>query len=422
MLTSDIKGWSIALRIILFFVFSLGVAACIYIITTGELSGRESAMLGILVTILSVLASWLISNMFANNQFRTAIQDVRDEHTRNLRTYALKAAEKVNNLSKELGRLAAYLEQELQESSYTSAEEELNAKEERIESAIHLVNTLKSVNDTALSDWQGVIGDEINEQREKAGQREETLRAVVERLAALEAEQAEETPLPSTETSELKSELDSLRRDVRALAGELGAPLLGTRHIHTASRNRVEASCPHCNNPLSFKQKPRNGSYKAITCEKCGSDLISEYTEEFGFTIKLRRDAAETISCPSCDTQSVVALDEWPTASTNLVCPHCDASVRVSRHLGAIRVTVAPDPKHRVTDEIIAAVRAALPAQPWPKGIHKLVAERLGMTPKLVQKAIQQLIMSGVFQDQVDGQIVTTEEKLRIIRQTGSRL
>ena len=97
-------------------------------------------------------------------------------HRTNLRTYALKAAEKVTNLSNELSRLSAYLQQELDYTDYRNTEEELQAKEERLESAIRLLSTLKSVNDTSLSDWQGVIGDELAEQREQIHEREQELR------------------------------------------------------------------------------------------------------------------------------------------------------------------------------------------------------------------------------------------------------
>src|SRR5437867_1365888 len=154
---------SIAFRTILFFVFAAGIIMCIYLIARAELTSRESAMLGILVTILSVLASWLVTHFYSSSQYESAIVEVRDEYRNNLRTYALKAAEKVNNLSNELNKLSIYLEEELNYTDYRSSDEELLAKEERIESAIHLIRTLKSVNDTALSDWEGVIGEELDE-------------------------------------------------------------------------------------------------------------------------------------------------------------------------------------------------------------------------------------------------------------------
>ncbi len=117
--------------------------------------------------------------MYSASQHKAAIEEVQEVHRTNLRTYALKAAEKVTNLSNELSRLSTYLQQELDYTDYRNTEEKLQAKEERLESAIHLLSTLKSVNDTSLSDWQGVIGDELAVQREETKEREQELRAML---------------------------------------------------------------------------------------------------------------------------------------------------------------------------------------------------------------------------------------------------
>ncbi len=367
----------------------------------------------------------IVTHVYAAEANQHAVREVTEFHQKNLRTYALKAAEKVNNLSKELGRLSAYLEQELQETDYGGVEEELNAKEERIQSAIHLINTLKSVNDTALSDWQGVIGEEINEQRERAGQREETLRQVVERLAALEAIQREEVPnSPDISLAPLQEQLENLRRDVRTLAGELGAPFWGATPRHHRSQHIVETICPSCGNQLDFRQKPRQGSRKAITCKKCETELISEYSDAIGFTLRLRRELPESIVCPSCGTEAVVPLDEWSNATTTTVCANCSNVIRLSRSSEGVRFSLMPAqlPKHKATEEIIQQVKAALPAQPWPKGIHNTVGEQLGLAPQVVRKAIQQLILKGDFMDQYDGQIMTTAEKIKLVRTIGADL
>lgn len=65
-------------------------------------------------------------------------------------------------MSNELNRFVLYSEQAIAETEHESPEEALLAREERITSAIHIANTLKSVNDTSLSDWRGVIGEELD--------------------------------------------------------------------------------------------------------------------------------------------------------------------------------------------------------------------------------------------------------------------
>lgn len=54
----------------------------------------------------------------------------------------------------------------------------------------------------------------------------------------------------------------------------------------------------------------------------------------------------------------------------------------------------------------IDAIKNELPDQPWPRGIHKEVARKLGLSNGLVSAAIDILITRGIFKDQIDGEIV----------------
>ena len=406
--------------------FFIAVAVSIYELGNAEFNARETGLLGILLAIFAVVVGGIITHIYAADAHTTAIQEVSDFHQKNLRTYALKAAEKVNNLSKELGRMSSYLEAELQENSYTNPVEELHAKKERIESAIHLINTLKSVNDTSLSDWQGVIGDEINEQREIAEDREETLREVVERLAALEALQRDTSPSDLEDTTATKLQLEALRRDIRALAGEIGAPFPAIRRPPGHIRSKILEKCPNCRAEVVYRHKGKTGSRKGLTCTNCGSNLISLRLDENTFELRARRQHDETITCPACRHSSTVSLDELPGTMLTAPCIHCTANLRITRGPNAINVvdlaTTSLQPKFTLTNELLDAVKQHLPPQPWPKGTAKAVAERLGLPLPHVQRAVQQLIRQGDFMDQVDGQLVTTEEKIRLIREMGAKI
>lgn len=48
-----------------------------------------------------------------------------------------------------------------------------------------------------------------------------------------------------------------------------------------------------------------------------------------------------------------------------------------------------------VDPEVLAAVREQLPSQPWPVGMHHVIADSLGISPNLVFRAIGALIASG---------------------------
>lgn len=54
-------------------------------------------------------------------------------------------------------------------------------------------------------------------------------------------------------------------------------------------------------------------------------------------------------------------------------------------------------------EKTLETMRKSLPQQPWEKGIHKIIAEQLGTTNKLISMAIQQLIIKKVFKRQIDG-------------------
>jgi hypothetical protein len=56
--------------------------------------------------------------------------------------------------------------------------------------------------------------------------------------------------------------------------------------------------------------------------------------------------------------------------------------------------------------KLLAQVRSMLPSQPWPPGVHKEIAEKLGMGRNSVSKYIQELIRVGDFMEQQDGQLI----------------
>jgi hypothetical protein len=59
-----------------------------------------------------------------------------------------------------------------------------------------------------------------------------------------------------------------------------------------------------------------------------------------------------------------------------------------------------------IKPELLDAIDAALPPQPWPRHVHVQVAEKLALSKAFVRKAIQELIRQGRRDDQVEGKIV----------------
>jgi hypothetical protein len=59
-----------------------------------------------------------------------------------------------------------------------------------------------------------------------------------------------------------------------------------------------------------------------------------------------------------------------------------------------------------IKPELLDAVDAALPPQPWPRRVHIQVAEQLMLSNAFVQRAIRELIRQGRREDQFEGQIL----------------
>lgn len=62
--------------------------------------------------------------------------------------------------------------------------------------------------------------------------------------------------------------------------------------------------------------------------------------------------------------------------------------------------------KKNLDPELIAKIQQNLPSQPWPTGIHKTIAQQLGLSNGVISDAIQVLISRGAFKRQIDGKIV----------------
>ena len=48
--------------------FAAGIAACVYFLGQGNLTGREQGLLSILLTTLSMLATWVVSHTYSTAQ------------------------------------------------------------------------------------------------------------------------------------------------------------------------------------------------------------------------------------------------------------------------------------------------------------------------------------------------------------------
>src|SRR5882724_5925811 len=95
------------LSAILLVAIILGIGYCLYHLSSASSDPRENQLLSALLTILSLIGSWVASRYYSESSFN-----------KNLKLFALKAAEKVTTLSSELDRLTASLQEDLKSSDY----------------------------------------------------------------------------------------------------------------------------------------------------------------------------------------------------------------------------------------------------------------------------------------------------------------
>jgi hypothetical protein len=345
-----------------------GMLFCLYLISTKTTTSTEAILLSLFLTTLSIVGSWIASKYYSEYSFN-----------RNQRLFALKASEKVFNLSNELERLSLFLNQELENEDNVNINEALQLKDARIGAAIHIINTLRSVNDRSLSDWQGVIGDEIKAQREKQEEREKELQLFIDRLEFL----TNEEPIRNPSTGELDSaeifkEIKSLKKDISFLASQFGGMPIRRQKKYQQNSISIENRCPLCNKLIVYKQKPVQEIF-ALKCPMCDGKLISMY-ENDDFILKSRLPKIEKVNCQSCNIELSIETDPLPGWYIETTCDNCGSTLRVYRNReGVFSKVVTKLLKIDLTEAMIDSVRKSLPDQPWEKGIHKNVASELGI-------------------------------------------
>jgi hypothetical protein len=383
----------------LLFVAILSGAFCLWSINSGTPTPKESLLLAFILTISTTIASLLITQYYAEKSSR-----------RELRTFAKKAAEKVTNLSKQMDMLSVSLQQELDESDYESPKEALQAREMTIESTVRMLSTLKSVNDGSLSDWQGVIGQEITAQRQEREKQEEELRVIVERLGELgperEKRRGEHDDEDEDEQGNLRNAVEGIKRDVRLLAAQVGGVPVRRRLKPKSPKEQVQRNCPNCGSPVVYKQRARINSFKLVTCPECERHLYSRFGEA-GFVLSENTRERVEVQCLECDGKLSVELGIIPGSAQLVLCTGCNRTLQARRLADGVSVGLvdADESIQTIPEDLIQKVREAMPPQPWPDGAAAVVSKNLGIPKKNVSSALTVLIRRGVFKVQVDGRL-----------------
>jgi hypothetical protein len=390
----------------------------IYWINTKQLSNTENMLLSQLQMILSIIVTWVITHLYSQQQQQNALSQAEEAHRTNLRSYARQAAEKVNNLSDQLNNLTDYLRIELEE-TYTrdNPRDALLAVTERMSSAIQIVSTLKSVNDTSLSDWQGVIGDLLDEKREEKEEQEKEIREFIEKTMPLFEEKivANGNNENDDRVIELKASVDSLKKELRTLIAHKASTSISIGSIG-GTREDIVSRCPVCNAIVSYRQGKKTQQIRGVSCVACKTQLVSMFDPEKGFQLEVRKPVPEEIKCPGCNHLFTVEIDILASPGIPFICPSCSAEVTVRRRANKLRIRLTNPPvgvttTSKSTEELLDLVKKELPPQPWPQNTHKDVAAKLQISNNAVREAIQSLINQGSCFPQINGVVYYPDKK-----------
>jgi hypothetical protein len=377
------------------------VVLILYLTFSSQLSNREAGIISVLLTVLSFVVSYLISFHFAEESYKSAIEEVKAQHLANLKTYALNAAEKVSNLSNELTRLSIYLQEQLEEED-ENLEMENHTLAERLESAIHIVNTLKSVNDTSLSDWRGVIGEELKEKKEEQIERENEVREIVTRFEELINAQNKRK-----NNTDNYQEIRELKKELSTVINTISGSYIKPRKSNKPTKQDVVGTCPSCSNSITYSQRPSEGSFKAVKCDNCTRKSTARWSQENGYYLEIEKEVISIENCEWCKEKVEFKYSSVPYTTTINQCSHCSGQVRVLTNINGIKLyKYGQNPftsENRLTPELLLQIEKLLPAQPWPTGIHKEIANELSIPNYLVTNAITKLIEEGKFVPQVNG-------------------
>lgn len=389
------------------------IVICLVYVSSAQLDSREAALVSIVLCLLSIIASYLTSQYFSGIGHRQALEEVKAQHTENLKTYAINAAEKVDNLSKELQRLSIFLEDELAK-QFEDTNHGFRSRTERLESAIHMLGILKSVNDTSLNDWRGVIPEELEEKDEQLQEREAELEELINRVEELSKVGTHD----NQRTTYVMDEISDLRRQILYVLRRIdGVRIRPVRFSTKPLKESVNVICSYCGNQITYKQRPMANSYKPILCPLCNSKYTARWYPDRGFVLEPNVAKSENITCLSCGHTFTTDVDTLIQSSKQVACPKCQTIMKATRHIkgiGTKRISGPQPCSNEVTsldENLLKKIQDALPSQPWPKGIHAKVASDVGVTANLVQEAARKLIQRGIFHPQVDGVLYYRKEE-----------
>lgn len=375
----------------------LGIGIIIALVIAGqrELTSTESVLLGILLSAASMLASWLATHLYSQISLRDAIQNATETNTENIRSMGVRAAEKVLNLSSELQRLLDALSTALDDAADAEGTKKPTLiLRERILSSIHSIETLKSMNDTFLSDWRGVIGDKIQQQHELENQIEfltEELRTQIRERGELQG-----SFVSSDDLQDIQSRIEETENRLTQKIGAL--PFRVSTKKSKNKREDVRVECPSCTSRIQLRMRVKKGARKLVKCSTCNTHSKVLFQSDTEINISAVPMHEYEGGCPLCKFEFNGQIPDYAGAIVNHQCDNCGSGLIVSRSSTGVNIKTPKSGKQKLLpSKLTDAVRQKLPQRPWPTYIHKSIAKDLGVSNQMVSRIIGKLIDNGEY-------------------------
>ena len=371
-----------------------GILIALLIAGTRELTTTESVLLGILLSAASMIVSWLVTHLYSQTSLRDTIRQATDSNTENIRSMGVRAAEKVLNLSSELQRLVDALATAMEDAENTEdTKQSTMLLRERVLSAIHNLETLKSMNDTFLSDWRGGIGEEI--------ERQHILEKQIESLRTELYRQIRERDLLSSDVispDDLAAVESRIEETEKRLTEKIVAlPFKVHPKAAKSKKDDITIACASCEAQIQVRLRPRKGSRKLVKCPTCTMYSKVTVIDDSEMDIVPVPMYEFTGLCPLCSSNICEQVPNYAGAMVSITCNSCDVQLLLSKSSSDANLRIPKGSRRQMPQKLVDTVFDKLPQRPWPTHIHKTIATEMGVSNSVVSRIIGHLIEQGNF-------------------------
>lgn len=152
-------------------------------------------------------------------------------------------------------------------------------------------------------------------------------------------------------------------------------------------------NCPSCKSTVTTRVRPRRGAKKLIQCGACKKHWLLAYTSDTEFESSILPEVEEEINCIACKSKIIISVPQFAGATLAITCAECNCTMNVSKTKLGIAVNYLDSQK--LPEKFLERVAVEIPDGDWPSGLNEMLAIKLDVQQKLINRAIKDLIRRG---------------------------